>query len=108
MKKKDVVVGKTYLVKVSGTVVPVRLRNESLYGGWDGVNTVTGRAVRVKTAGRLRGEYRPVVAKTHDPACARNFYLGASSPCTCEVEVARASSPTVAEQVREETAKLFA
>jgi len=84
MKKKDVAVGKTYLVKVSGTVVPVRLKSESPYGGWDGVNTLTGRAVRVKTAGRLRGEYYPAVVKRAEPA------------------------PTVAERVRADVAKLFA
>jgi hypothetical protein len=84
MKKKDVVVGKTYLVKVSGSVVPVRLKSESPYGGWDGVNTVTGRSVRVKTAGRLRGEHKPVLVNRSE------------------------SAPTVAEQVRADVAKLFA
>jgi hypothetical protein len=84
MKKKDVVVGKTYRVKVSGIVVPVRLWGESLHGGWDGTNMVTGRAVRVKTAGRLRGEHKPTWLK---PA---------------------GSAPTVAERVRADVAKLFA
>lgn len=54
MKKKDVQTGKTYIVKVSSREVPVRLWRESPYGGWDGVNTVTGRQVRIPTAGRLR------------------------------------------------------
>lgn len=56
VKKRDVVLGKVYYVKVSGKVVRVKLTRESPYGGWDGVNLATGRAVRVRTAGRLRGE----------------------------------------------------
>lgn len=54
MKQKDVQVGGTYTVKVSGTLVPVKLLNESPYGGWNGVNITTGRAVRIRTAARLR------------------------------------------------------
>jgi hypothetical protein len=54
MKAKDVVVGATYMVKVSGKLAPVRLDRESVFGGWDGTNLVTGRPVRVRTAARLR------------------------------------------------------
>ena len=56
MKKADVTVGKTYIVKVSGNLVPVKLTSVSQYGGWNGKNTVTGRDVRIKTAARLRRE----------------------------------------------------
>jgi hypothetical protein len=58
MKKKDVVIGRIYFVKVSGKIVPVKLTAESPHGGWIGVNTKTGREVRIKTAGRLRAEFR--------------------------------------------------
>ena len=58
MKKKDVEIGKTYLAKVSGKVVPVRITGESRYGGWDAVNTKTKRSVRIKTAARLRVFYQ--------------------------------------------------
>jgi hypothetical protein len=54
VKKADVSVGSTYLVKVSGRIVPVRLDSESSYGGWNGTNTITGRGVRIKTAAKLR------------------------------------------------------
>lgn len=54
MRKKNVVVGCTYMVKVSGNVSPVRITSESSYGGWDGMNRMTGRKVRIKTAARLR------------------------------------------------------
>ena len=56
MKKADVVVGKTYVMKVSGKLVPVRLTREAPYGGWFGTNTVTNREVRIRTAAKLRRE----------------------------------------------------
>lgn len=54
MKKKDVVVGATYAVKVSGKIVPVRVYATHHAGGWYGLNTYTDREVRIRTAGRLR------------------------------------------------------
>ena len=54
MKKKDVQIGKAYRAKVSGKVVPVRILRECPYGGWDAVNTATGRDVRIRTAARLQ------------------------------------------------------
>lgn len=58
MKKKDVEVGKVYVAKVSGQLTHVRLTGESPYGGWDAVNIETKRAVRIKTAARLRYDVR--------------------------------------------------
>ena len=57
MKKRDIEIGKTYLAKVSGNLAPVRITSESAYGGWNAVNSTTGREVRIRGAGRLR---RPV------------------------------------------------
>ena len=57
MRKNDVQIGSTYNIKVSGHVVPVRITRESPYGGWVGQNIKTGREVRIRTAGRLRGVY---------------------------------------------------
>jgi hypothetical protein len=54
MKKSQVEIGKHYIVKVSGKLARVRIVRESSYGGWDAINTATGRDVRIKTAGRLR------------------------------------------------------
>lgn len=54
MKKNEVQVGQTYIVKVSGKETKVRLVRESPYGGWDGTNLATGRSVRIKTAAKLR------------------------------------------------------
>jgi hypothetical protein len=54
MKKRDIKVGETYLAKVSGKLVPVRITSESPHGGWNAVNTTTGREIRIRSAARLR------------------------------------------------------
>jgi hypothetical protein len=54
MKKAAVKIGSVYICKVSGTMAKVRVTGESRFGGWDAINLATGRAVRVKTAQRLR------------------------------------------------------
>ena len=56
MKKHEVEVGKTYRVKVSGTLADVRITGQNPHGGWDGVNVATKRSVRIKSAQRLRSE----------------------------------------------------
>lgn len=62
MKKADVELGKVYVAKVSDKLTTVRVYAVSPYGGWCAVNTVTGREVRIRTAGRLRGTAREGVA----------------------------------------------
>ena len=62
MNKADVTIGKTYLVKVSGSQVPVKITSESPYGGWLGRNEKTGREIRIRGAGRLRQELKPALA----------------------------------------------
>ena len=42
MKRRDIKIGETYIAKVSGKLVPVRIKGESPYGGWDAINTTTG------------------------------------------------------------------
>ena len=54
MKKAQVTIGNTYTAKVSGDIHPVRIVSESSMGGWNATNLDTGRAVRIKSAQRLR------------------------------------------------------
>ena len=69
MKKHEVKVGAKYLAKVSGKVVPVRIMGTSGHGRWDAVNEATGKAVRIKSAQRLRGEAKSkAAAKEAAPA----------------------------------------
>jgi hypothetical protein len=56
MKKDDVKVGKTYQAKVSGRLTEVRITAVNTHGGWDAVNVLTNKTVRIKSAQRLRGE----------------------------------------------------
>jgi hypothetical protein len=58
VKKNEVKVGGTYKAKVSGKLTEVRITGESRYGGWDAVNVLTNKKVRIKSAQRLRGEAR--------------------------------------------------
>lgn len=54
MRKNEVMLGQTYIVKVSGTETKVRLDAASPFGGWVGTNLSTGRQVRIRTAAKLR------------------------------------------------------
>ena len=66
MKKNEVKVGESYRTKVSGSVVDVRITGENPHGGWEGVNALTNRKVRIKSAQRLRCKTsaRPAKRKT--------------------------------------------
>lgn len=55
-KSDDIQIGHTYIVKVSGHLVPVRLVSVCSYGGWIGRNLNTGREIRIRTAAKLRRE----------------------------------------------------
>jgi hypothetical protein len=59
MKKHEVEIGGRYVAKVAGALSVVKIRGESRHGGWDAVNERTGRAVRIKSAQRLRSAVAP-------------------------------------------------
>jgi hypothetical protein len=66
MKKADVQTGATYLVKVAGNLVPVKITREHDNGGWEGRSVKTGKTIRIKTAQRLRkplDDTAPVAAR---------------------------------------------
>jgi hypothetical protein len=54
MKKSEITVGRTYMAKVSGKVVPIRIDAENARGGWDATNLRTNRKVRIRSALRLQ------------------------------------------------------
>ncbi len=58
MKKHEITIGGVYAAKVSGRIVPVKITGESPYGGWRTVNMQTQRAIRVRSAARLRRELK--------------------------------------------------
>ena len=55
MKQNEVQIGGVYSAKVSGNIVQVRIVRQNPRGGWDGLNLKTNKAVRIKSARRLRG-----------------------------------------------------
>ena len=63
MKKLDVHIGDHFTAKVSGQIVSVRIDAESPYGGWIATSVVTGRAIRIKTAARLRRRVDPTAPR---------------------------------------------
>ncbi len=68
MRKADVVLGRTYIVKVSGKLAKVRLDRECTYGsGWLATNVATGREIRIRSAARLRGEAPEPTVKPATP-----------------------------------------
>jgi hypothetical protein len=58
MKKDDIKIGTTYTAKITNRVVPVRIDAENPHGGWDATNMATKKKVRIKSAAKLRSEYR--------------------------------------------------
>lgn len=59
MKSADIEIGGCYVAKVSNALTIVRITGLSPYGkgwgkGWEAINTATNRAVRIRSAARLR------------------------------------------------------
>jgi hypothetical protein len=68
MKKSDVQTGATYLVKVASNLVPVKIDRKHDNGGWVGTSVKTGKAIRIKSAQRLRkclDDAAPVATKAN-------------------------------------------
>jgi hypothetical protein len=96
MKKNEVKVGGTFLAKVSDKVVPVRITGESRYGGWDAVNTKTGKAVRIKSAQRLRGPAGLTKAEVQAAKTAVAAHVGAGAKPAAESAKDTKAAPVAA------------
>jgi hypothetical protein len=101
MKKRDIEIGKTYLAKVSGNLVPVRITSESAYGGWNAVNTTTGREVRIRSAARLRRRVDGASSKAAPPPPEPNEPAPAlAAPTPCETDLKFLEFPSAIEAVQ--------
>lgn len=85
MKKKDVVIGHTYVIRVSGQLTRVKIEGwcePSPLGRrqerWHGININTGREIR-GTAARLRGEAATPCKKYWCPNCNDHRWHGMST-----------------------------
>jgi hypothetical protein len=71
----------TYQVKVSGKLVPVRITHEITDGGgWYGLNTLTGRDIRIKTADRLKRSVGLTIPTGESNLWRRGQRLGTATP----------------------------
>jgi len=87
--KKDVRVGAVYAVKVSGSIVPVRLDAEdkirisvlkgTIRNTWLGTNLRTNREIRIRSAAKLRYE----LVKCMKKDCKRWVQLTEAGSRTC-------------------------
>ena len=61
MKNADVKVGRKYYAMVSGKMAIVQIDRwlAPISTGWMATNTATKKAIRIRSAARLRGEYSP-------------------------------------------------
>jgi len=114
MKKSDVQIGATYLVKVASNLVPVRITKEHDPGadgnfrGWDGTSVKTGKTIRIKSPQRLRKRLTdPEQAKAVHTADQQNARLrderAASEDGMTASERAMADTATQAEKLAKAT-----
>ena len=55
MKNKEVKVDGLYRARVSGNLVTIKILSEHRLGGWNALNTSTGRKIRIKSGRRIQG-----------------------------------------------------
>jgi hypothetical protein len=108
MKKRDIKIGETYLAKVSGKLAPVRITNESVHGGWNAVNTTTGREVRIRSAARLRRSLdsagpAPVPSTPEAVRPAPTAAADETPPSPCETDLKFLEFPSAMEAVQHAT-----
>ena len=89
MKKAEAQIGETYRVKVSGNMADVRITGENPHGGWDGINVLTNRKVRIKSAQRLRGKTPARPAKRGKIVSLAEYEAGAAKARAPKAKKAR-------------------
>jgi len=88
MKKSEVKVGGEYIARVSDKLTHVRVDRENPHGGWDATNLATKKAVRIKSAQRLRAE----AGRKAAPAA----HVGAGAKPAAEVAKDAKAAPSAA------------
>jgi hypothetical protein len=84
MKKHEVKVGGEFIAKVSGKLAHVRIDRENPHGGWDAMNLATKKAVRIKSAQRLRAEAGVSKAEVKAAKAAVVAHVGAGAKPAAE------------------------
>ena len=94
MEKNEIKIGEQYTCKVSDKIVVVKITGENPHGGWDATNLKTGKAVRIKSAQRLRSA-KFVDPKALDAAVVEKTEKKAQTK-TAKAEKAKAEPPAEA------------
>ena len=109
MKKNEVKINGYYTAKVSDKLTIVRIIDENPHGGWDAVNTKTGKKVRINSPARLRAEVtsdgKPV---KREPKALKPKAAPAkadATPVAPTCEPAAESSQTTTEEPERDTAQ---
>lgn len=86
MKKDEVKIGGFYTAKVSDKRTTVKIDRVNPRGGWAATNIQTGKAIRIKSAQRLRGETRGPGEKAEPVDAAQDADVAASAAQTPAAE----------------------
>jgi len=93
MKKHEVKVGGEYIAKVSGKLAHVRIDGENPHGGWQATNLASKKAVRIKSAQRLRARAGLSKAEVQAAKAAVAAHVGAGAkPAADAAKDAKAAS----------------
>ena len=114
MKAKEVKIGCTYRIQMSGKPAQARITGKSPHGGWDAINPATNRKIRIKSPARLKYAIRDAHGKPLDvttrltPAAAnadkaphrsRPLALADRTPAITPGEIGEATGKADAEKV---------
>ena len=91
MKKNEVKIGGIYIAKVTNRLVQVRINAESRYGGWDALNLLTRKKVRVRSAAKLRSAVVSPTAATGG----KKDKDGKKAKATPKTQLPPTSTPTI-------------
>lgn len=67
MTKNEITIGGTYVAKVSGRLVEVRIDREYPRGGWEGTSLSTNKTIRIKSSQRLRAAAKEKGQAANEP-----------------------------------------
>jgi len=96
MKKNEVKVGGEYIAKVSGKLAHIRIDAENPHGGWDATNLATKKAVRIKSAQRLRAQAGVTKAEVKAAKAAVAAQVGAGAKPAAESAKDAKATPAAA------------
>ena len=102
---KNVNIDSFYICKVTKQIVTVKIVAENPEGGWDAVNTATGKKVHIKDARRLIKEVAPPEAQGKKPSKPEQRPQNKISLLDAAAKVLEKQSPLTCKELIEQMAK---